>query len=77
MHQYLPLINENKHSDVDPKVLNLKWYGANTIQPQKVKPAYTRPAHITNRATLGKAPEKYIKHWILFVKKNSSTLTLP
>ena len=21
----LPLINENKHSDVDPNVLNLKW----------------------------------------------------
>ena len=32
----LPLINENKHSDVDPNVLNLKWYGAKTIHPQNV-----------------------------------------
>ena len=39
-----PLTRENRHSAVDMRVLNLKWYGPSITNPGKVNP--------TNRSTM-------------------------
>ena len=51
-----PLTSEKRHSAVDMRVLNLKWYGPSMTNPGKVKPTNSNIIQQKNLRICGAAP---------------------